>query len=164
MRILQYKLTRWSEIIIKLFLNIFKRKEVKMVDKKDRGMYTFLWLILLGAVGVAIAGLVIALENQKKLKKESYHQCPVGKDGMPCSGHGGCVDGRCLCPQEWSGIACQNRVTEYDCPMGPDGDVCSGVGTCDHTTGKCICEHGYTGYTCQYGGGGWSNGIQNGNM
>jgi len=36
---------------------------------KNAGMYTVLWLLLLGAVGVSIAALVIALENQEKVKK-----------------------------------------------------------------------------------------------
>jgi len=46
-----------------------------MAKDKNAGMYVVLWLLLLGAAGVSIAGLVIALDNKKKIEndeKESF--------------------------------------------------------------------------------------------
>ncbi|KAJ0397225.1 hypothetical protein P43SY_005243 [Pythium insidiosum] len=78
-----------------------------------------------------------------------------------CSGHGmcsnfgnGCV---CTCFAGYTAGDCSRRT----CPMGRAwGDmavatdvahrpaVCSGRGTCDYTSGKCTCDAGFTGLSC----------------
>ncbi|EHA99730.1 Tenascin-N [Heterocephalus glaber] len=85
-----------------------------------------------------------------------------------CSGHGRCVDGRCVCdapyvgpdcaypacPQDCSGhgvcvrgvCQCQEDFTSEDCSEQRCPGDCSGHGFCD--TGECYCELGFTGPDC----------------
>jgi hypothetical protein len=71
--------------------------------------------------------------------------CPVGKDGEPCSGVGGCLDGRCVCPLAFKGAACD---TELACPKGLESKECSGRGKCDPHTKICRCEGKASGADC----------------
>jgi hypothetical protein len=76
-----------------------------------------------------------------------------------CNMHGKCnINSICECNTGWTGADCTLRK----CPSGflfaavsnqtdnahMDG-TCSGRGQCDHTTGECICEAGYSGNACQ---------------
>lgn len=73
--------------------------------------------------------------------------CPVGCNGVVCSGHGKCSDKtayKCQCDPGFSGNAC-----EQGCPIGDNGLPCSGNGTCDASTDfKCQCDEGYSGNVC----------------
>ena len=79
-----------------------------------------------------------------------------------CNGHGFCQDVEgtdpCVCEYGWSGYDCQVGT----CPQGRawfDEAIstteahqlatCSNMGTCDKSTGKCSCAHGYSGDACQ---------------
>jgi len=123
-----------------------------MANKKNKGMYTFLWLILLGAVGVAIAGLVIALENQKKLKEESFHEGPC--TATSCV-HGKCnhMTGQCMCGQGWFGPNCNIQGQKESLNGIIPSNICDppcvpGMGLCNYNTGTCDCFPGYSGPTC----------------
>ncbi|XP_074078193.1 tenascin-N [Macrotis lagotis] len=85
-----------------------------------------------------------------------------------CSGHGRCVDGRCICdepylgedcgylpcPENCSGNGicvrgvchCYEDFTLEDCSEKRCPNDCSGHGFCD--TGECYCEEGFTGLDC----------------
>uniref|UniRef100_A0A4X2K8C4 Tenascin N n=1 Tax=Vombatus ursinus TaxID=29139 RepID=A0A4X2K8C4_VOMUR len=93
----------------------------------------------------------------------SRPSCPGG-----CSGHGRCVDGRCVCdepyigedcgylpcPENCSGNGicvrgvchCHEDFTLEDCSEKRCPNDCSGHGFCD--TGECYCEEGFTGLDC----------------
>ena len=60
-----------------------------------------------------------------------------------CSGHGECVDGRCVCGHGWRGIACET-VELTACP-----NACSAHGEC--RAGTCHCERGFSGVSCESG-------------
>ena len=78
--------------------------------------------------------------------------CPVGPNGLECSGpgHGTCsVDlqtgsAACQCQPGFFGSNCW-----HDCPIGLNGQVCSGYGACDDTTdGTCNCVPNVSGAYC----------------
>jgi len=141
-----------------------------MAYEKNKGMCMLMWIILLGTIGVAIAGLVIALENEKKLKggKESFegsesHSCPIGLNNEVCSGpeHGGVCkpNNTCDCDsipfKGWQGPTCSIPR----CSVGPNGKVCSGSdqGQChplragegdNSLSGFCSCSGDWTGGDC----------------
>jgi len=76
-----------------------------------------------------------------------------------CNGHGRCIDiAKCVCNAGYSGGDCSLR----DCPTGPAWtDIayatdkahalapCSARGHCNHQTGVCECDDGYTGDACE---------------
>lgn len=86
--------------------------------------------------------------------------CPsIGSD--TCNGHGFCstINQPCLCYDGWYGYSCEYA----SCPKGRawfDEAIstieahqlveCSNMGNCDHQTGLCICNEGYSGSACQY--------------
>lgn len=78
-----------------------------------------------------------------------------------CSSHGTCTTKGngyfCSCYKGFTGGDCSRRT----CPMGPAWNdvatatdtahqpaVCSNRGTCDHTTGNCVCDYGFSGLSC----------------
>ena len=75
--------------------------------------------------------------------------CPIGPNGIECSGRGQCEYGQCICTQPITtvsgvhnprivGNACE--CSNYECNTGSNGLVCSG-------RGLCMCSNGQ--YTCQ---------------
>lgn len=72
--------------------------------------------------------------------------CPVGCNGLPCSGKGTCVNGKCVCDDpSIVGAAC-----EEPCPTDGYGQICGGHGTCGPQTNfECECEAGFSGFTCE---------------
>mmetsp|Transcript_20841 Transcript_20841/g.63443 ORF Transcript_20841/g.63443 Transcript_20841/m.63443 type:complete len:684 (-) Transcript_20841:2166-4217(-) len=78
---------------------------------------------------------------------------------LKCNGHGKCnTDSVCECYENWEGASCEHR----SCPTAPawfdvasatdtaHGDAeCSNRGVCDHETGQCDCQKGFTGAACQ---------------
>ena len=112
-----------------------------------------------GSAGANIEGtqdyaLAITGENLEALSQDSPDclavSCPgsttSGTTNHECSGHGQCVDGKCMCTTAYWGADCALRKS---CPRGEAGDVCSGHGTCDLENAMCICEQGWSGPACQ---------------
>ena len=75
--------------------------------------------------------------------------CPIGPNGIECSGRGQCECGQCICKQTITtvsgvlnprivGDACE--CSNYECDTDSNGVVCSGCGLC-------MCSNGQ--YTCQ---------------
>lgn len=56
-----------------------------------------------------------------------------------CTGHGGCIDGACVCDAGWAGDDCAQRSCGADCEHG---------GLCHE--GTCYCKPGFHGPNCQY--------------
>lgn len=56
-----------------------------------------------------------------------------------CNGVGTCTEGKCTCPDLYSGEACEIRACYKDC---------HGSGVCDN--GKCTCNKGFDGKYCQF--------------
>jgi len=82
-----------------------------MVYEKNKGTCVLIWIILLGTIGVAIAALVIALDNQKKIKKESLEDIDEtcsGNAKFPFSKYNTCV-----CKPGWGGIDCSIDLHPY---------------------------------------------------
>lgn len=71
--------------------------------------------------------------------------CVRGSDKKPCSGHGECQCGRCVCYGEgrYEGQFCQ--FDNYQCPR-TSGFLCNDRGRC--SMGRCVCEPGWTGLGC----------------
>eukprot|EP01135_Chromosphaera_perkinsii_P002042 Nk52_evm3s216 gene=Nk52_evmTU3s216 len=71
--------------------------------------------------------------------------CPSYSNAAPCSGHGECEFGHCVCNNGFTGVAC-NVPT---CAEGPPDDMpCSGSGFCDLTNSECVCPSSSTGRNC----------------
>lgn len=84
-----------------------------------------------------------------------YSECPLGCNGLTCSGNGSAygesVSGNkiwcsCSCFPGWTGPACSTATDP--CPIGPNGLVCNGLGDCDGNTGMCSCPLGDTTPDC----------------
>eukprot|EP01130_Rhizamoeba_saxonica_P004210 TRINITY_DN1727_c0_g1_i1.p1 TRINITY_DN1727_c0_g1~~TRINITY_DN1727_c0_g1_i1.p1 ORF type:complete len:1006 (+),score=245.16 TRINITY_DN1727_c0_g1_i1:45-3062(+) len=64
---------------------------------------------------------------------------PVGSSG--CN-----PNGTCICNEYWDGELCNNPTR----PCPGDCNIASGGGSrCDHETGECVCNFGYTGPNCE---------------
>ena len=61
-----------------------------------------------------------------------------------CTGHGGCVDGQCVCRAGWTGLNC-SQVDHKVFTCLPD---CSGHGHYDLHSSKCVCESFWSGENC----------------
>ena len=76
-------------------------------------------------------------------------ECISGQFGNDCScsnkclNSGTCSNGKCNCPDGWTGSTCQTKQGNIPCPNN-----CSNNGTCDSNTGKCKCNIGYNGVNC----------------
>lgn len=84
-----------------------------------------------------------------------------------CSGHGYCMNSRCVCDEGWGALTDITRYrsptcSQRTCPSGRSwGDLnsgpkaahrlaeCSDKGFCDRTTGTCKCVDGFSGVACQ---------------
>lgn len=72
-----------------------------------------------------------------------------------CSGAGTCLTNDiCKCYANYGGADCSERKCPHNRDWFQPSDKhatkeCSGVGRCDTSTGKCECEDGYTGTSCQ---------------
>ena len=93
--------------------------------------------------------------------------CPIGPNGIECSGRGQCgICGRCICLEPNTriqgvlhphivGDACE--CSNYECNTGSNGLVCSGHGLCMCSNGQYTCDcnvssltgEAYTGDACQ---------------
>jgi len=69
-----------------------------------------------------------------------------------CSGHGACVRGQCLCYAGYHGSDCSLQTTT------PDANFsvlcvrdCSRHGVFDVRSQTCVCQSGWTGYSCENG-------------
>jgi tenascin len=68
--------------------------------------------------------------------------CSIASNGIPCSGHGVCLAGYCVCNYGYNGTDCsQLTIASASCPSG-----CSGHGAC--YLGSCFCATGWEGSTC----------------
>lgn len=59
----------------------------------------------------------------------------------PCSSHGTCIEGGCVCDRGFSGPDCAHREYLHACPLN-----CSS-GECEN--GRCICPEGRSGDACE---------------
>jgi hypothetical protein len=57
-----------------------------------------------------------------------------------CSGHGNCINSKCVCDSGWNGTSCQQSYCNNNC---------SGQGTC--VNNSCQCFPGSYGYDCSEG-------------
>lgn len=76
--------------------------------------------------------------------------CPVGCNGLPCSGDGECDEGtgKCSCNPGFFGPDCSSS-----CPIGDNGLVCTGNGSCGPETNyTCSCLDGFGGDRCSKAG------------
>ena len=66
----------------------------------------------------------------------------------PCSGHGTCEDGYCVCDDNWFDDG--RSQCSKTCPVSPGGDICSGNGVCRlyGDTAACVCARGWRGDDC----------------
>ena len=65
-----------------------------------------------------------------------------------CSGHGDCVNGKCVCDFDYSGVDCGNGGHLKVEIFGPRcKNNCSNNGLCDG--GKCLCNLEWTGESCE---------------
>ena len=66
----------------------------------------------------------------------------------PCSGHGTCEDGYCVCDDNW--FDDEPSQCSKTCPVSPGGEVCSGNGVCRlyGDTAACVCARGWRGDDC----------------
>ena len=66
----------------------------------------------------------------------------------PCSGHGTCEDGYCVCDDNW--FDDEPSQCSKTCPISPGGEVCSGNGVCRlyGETAACVCARGWRGDDC----------------
>ena len=97
---------------------------------------------------------------------DSHYSCPLGPNGIVCSGRGQCVCGECVCMQPTQpipgivnptivGNACE--CSNYECNTDSNGLVCSGRGRCACFNGQysCQCDNStltgiqYSGDACQ---------------
>ncbi|XP_034466128.1 N-acetylglucosamine-1-phosphodiester alpha-N-acetylglucosaminidase [Hippoglossus hippoglossus] len=81
------------------------------------------------------------LDNRWRCSREvSSILCvhPRRCESQDCSGHGDCVDGRCVCQPGWKGIACHALVCEPP--------ACGARGLC--TANGCVCDAGWSGTNC----------------
>ncbi|XP_055994106.1 integrin beta-4 [Sorex fumeus] len=71
--------------------------------------------------------------------------CVRDGDDKPCSGHGECQCGRCVCYGEgrYEGQFCE--FDNYQCPR-TSGFLCNDRGRC--SMNRCVCEPGWTGDSC----------------
>eukprot|EP01135_Chromosphaera_perkinsii_P009840 Nk52_evm23s1916 gene=Nk52_evmTU23s1916 len=70
---------------------------------------------------------------------ENSRECPSLIATRPCSGHGICHQGSCICDDGWAGTDCRNPLCSYkdQSPL-----PCSGNGHCGLLSGKCECFAG----------------------
>jgi len=66
----------------------------------------------------------------------------------PCSGHGTCMDGYCVCDDNWFDDG--PSKCSKTCSPGPSGKICSGNGVCQlyGETAACVCAKGWRGDDC----------------
>lgn len=89
------------------------------------------------------------------------YQCEIDRDHCspnPCKNAAPCfntqTDYYCHCPAQWQGKNCSDQVTHYlqfggandGLGCGSEEAPCGGRGRC--STGRCICDSGYTGVHC----------------
>lgn len=102
--------------------------------------------------------------------------CPLGSNGMMCSGQGICfAGGVCRCDTYWEGTACDQSINVcsvscgdhgtcvfdfcecesgwfgIQCDLQCEGDggvICSGHGTCSNNADSCTCDTEWTGDIC----------------
>ena len=81
--------------------------------------------------------------------KNGECDCPLGCNGLPCSGRGYCEGNTCVCTvSNATGAMC-----EILCPSGYEGQICNGRGTCSPLTGgTCSCFGETHGSSCELGG------------
>ncbi|HEY9176404.1 MAG TPA: calcium-binding EGF-like domain-containing protein, partial [Flavipsychrobacter sp.] len=72
----------------------------------------------------------------------TYTACkPDNCKNITCLNGGSCSDGKCACPDGYTGSICETKLS---C----EGVVCLNDGVCK--SGKCACTGGYWGDSCQY--------------
>ena len=75
--------------------------------------------------------------------------CPIGPNGIECSGRGQCKYGQCICTQTITtvsgipyprivGDACE--CSNFECDTNSNGVVCSGRGLCTCSNGQYTCD------------------------
>ena len=96
--------------------------------------------------GACIAGKCFCNDSPQSLIETSQN-CPLS-----CSNHGKCIEGSCVCVQNWEGEACELHVfidNSGNCIK--DNLECSGNGICNN--GICYCKTGFSGVLCEVLGG-----------
>ncbi len=74
--------------------------------------------------------------------------CPSSDPELVCSGHGSCTPFGCACVPGFGGVDCAQEVGFVLRLPCVGGDDCNGRGVCDHQTGSCVCDDGFSGIGC----------------
>lgn len=65
----------------------------------------------------------------------SVTECPRN-----CTGHGVCVNSKCICKTNWTGVDCSFEICPQNCGSEYGRGVC--------IKSKCQCSEGYSGQAC----------------